>query len=62
MYWVKTQADAAYAEYFKETAENFPFQLSNFLYPRTRSTFEQKDVDQISALNETTVYACGPSL
>lgn len=62
MYWVKTQADAAYAEYFKETAENFPhFSYQIFYTQEQDQRLNQSYVDQISALNETTVYACGPS-
>ena len=62
MYWVKTQADAAYAEYLKETAENFPqFSYQIFYTQEQDQRLNQNHVEQISALNETTVYACGPS-
>ena len=62
MYWVKTQADAAYAEYLKETAENFSqFSYQIFYTQEPDQRLNQNHVEQISALNATTVYACGPS-
>ncbi|MFM6957517.1 MAG: ferredoxin reductase [Acinetobacter sp.] len=62
MYWVKTQADAAYAEYLKETTENFSqFSYQIFYTQEQDQRLNQNHVDQISALNATTVYACGPS-
>ena len=62
MYWVKTQADAAYAEYFKETAENFPhFSYQVFYTQAQDQRLNQVHVDQLGNLDNTTVYACGPS-
>ena len=62
MYWVKTHEDAAYAEYLKEVAENFTnFTYQIFYTQEQDQRLNQSYVDQISALNEITVYACGPS-
>ncbi|UUM29111.1 ferredoxin reductase [Acinetobacter colistiniresistens] len=62
MYWVKTHADAAYAEYLKEVSENFSkFSAQIFYTQEQDSRLNQSHVDQLTSLNETTVYACGPS-
>ena len=62
MYWVKTHEDAAYAEYLKEVAENFPnFTYQIFYTQQQDQRLNQSHVNQLKSLNETTVYACGPS-
>lgn len=62
MYWVKTHEDAAYAEYLKEVAENFPnFTYQIFYTQQEDQRLNQSHVNQLKSLNETTVYACGPS-
>ncbi len=62
MYWVKTHEDAAYAEYLKEVAENFAnFTYQVFYTQEQDQRLNQTHVDQLKSLNETTVYACGPS-
>ena len=62
MYWVKTHEDAAYAEYLKEVAENFPnFTYQIFYTQQQDQRLNQSHVSQLKSLNETTVYACGPS-
>lgn len=62
MYWVKTHEDAAYAEYLKEVAENFPnFTYQIFYTQEQDQRLNQSHVNQLKSLNETTVYACGPS-
>ena len=62
MYWVKTHEDAAYAEYLKEVAENFPnFTYQIFYTQQQDQRLNPSHVDQLKSLNETTVYACGPS-
>ncbi|MDM1019576.1 ferredoxin reductase [Acinetobacter sp. VNK23] len=62
MYWVKTHEDVAYAEYLKEVAENFPnFTYQIFYTQEQDQRLNQAHVDQFKSLNETTVYACGPS-
>ena len=62
MYWVKTHEDAAYAEYLKEVAENFPnFTYQIFYTQEQDQRLNQTHVDQLKSLHETTVYACGPS-
>lgn len=62
MYWVKTHEDAAYAEYLKEVAENFPnFTYQIFYTQEQDQRLNQSHVDQLKSLHETTVYACGPS-
>ena len=62
MYWVKTHEDAAYAEYLKEVAENFPnFTYQIFYTQEHDQRLNQSHVNQLKSLNETTVYACGPS-
>ena len=62
MYWVKTHEDAAYAEYLKEVAENFPnFTYQIFYTQQEDQRLNQSHVNQLKSLHETTVYACGPS-
>lgn len=62
MYWVKTHEDAAYAEYLKEVVENFPnFTYQIFYTQEQDQRLNQSHVNQLKSLNETTVYACGPS-
>ena len=62
MYWVKTHEDAAYAEYLKEVAENFPnFTYQIFYTQQQDQRLNQSHVNQLKSLHETTVYACGPS-
>ena len=62
MYWVKTHEDAAYAEYLKEVAENFPnFTYQIFYTQEQDQRLNPSHVNQLKSLNETTVYACGPS-
>ena len=62
MYWVKTHEDAAYAEYLKEVAENFPnFTYQIFYTQEQDQRLNQSHDNQLKSLNETTVYACGPS-
>ncbi|OEC89719.1 ferredoxin reductase [Acinetobacter sp. YK3] len=62
MYWVKTQADAAYVEYLKEVSENFPnFSYQIFYTQEQDQRLNQSHVDQFTTLSDTTVYACGPS-
>ena len=62
MYWVKTHEDAAYAEYLKEVAENFPnFTYQIFYTQQQDQRLNPSHIDQLKSLNETTVYACGPS-
>ena len=62
MYWVKTHEDAAYAEYLKEVAENFPnFTYQIFYTQQQDQRLNPSHVNQLKSLNETTVYACGPS-
>ena len=62
MYWVKTHEDAAYAEYLKEVAENFTnFTYQIFYTQQQDQRLNPSHVDQLKSLNETTVYACGPS-
>ena len=62
MYWVKTHEDAAYAEYLKEVAENFTnFTYQIFYTQEQDQRLNQSHVNQLKSLNETTVYACGPS-
>ena len=62
MYWVKTHEDAAYAEYLKEVVENFPnFTYQIFYTQQEDQRLNQSHVNQLKSLNETTVYACGPS-
>ena len=62
MYWVKTHEDAAYAEYLKEVAENFPnFTYQIFYTQEHDQRLNPSHIDQLKSLNETTVYACGPS-
>ncbi|WP_277560078.1 ferredoxin reductase [Acinetobacter beijerinckii] len=62
MYWVKTHADAAYIDYLKEVAENFPnFGYQIFYTQEQDERLNQSHVEQLTRLDETTVYACGPS-
>lgn len=62
MYWVKTQADAAYVEYLKEVSENFSnFSYQIFYTQEQDQRLNQSHVDQFTTLRDTTVYACGPS-
>ena len=62
MYWVKTHEDAAYAEYLKEVAENFAnFTYQVFYTQAQDQRLNQVHVDQLGNLDNTTVYACGPS-
>ena len=62
MYWVKTHEDAAYAEYLKEVAENFTnFTYQIFYTQQEDQRLNPSHIDQLKSLNETTVYACGPS-
>ena len=62
MYWVKTHEDAAYAEYLKEVAENFTnFTYQIFYTQQQDQRLNPSHIDQLKSLNETTVYACGPS-
>lgn len=62
MYWVKTQADAAYVEYLKEVSENFSnFSYQIFYTQEQDQRLNQSHVDQFTTLSDTTVYACGPS-
>lgn len=62
LYWVKTQADAAYVEYLQEVSENFPnFSYQIFYTQEQDQRLNQSHVDQCTALSDTTVYACGPS-
>lgn len=62
MYWVKVHEDAAYVEYLNEVAENFPnFSYQIFCTQEQDQRLNQSHVDQFTVLNETTVYACGPS-
>ena len=62
MYWVKTHEDAAYAEYLKEVAENFTnFTYQIFYTQEQDQRLNPSHIDQLKSLNETTVYACGPS-
>ena len=62
MYWVKTHEDAAYAEYLKEVVENFPnFTYQIFYTQQQDQRLNPSHIDQLKSLNETTVYACGPS-
>lgn len=62
MYWVKTHEDAAYAEYLKEVAENFTnFTYQIFYTQEHDQRLNPSHIDQLKSLNETTVYACGPS-
>ena len=62
MYWVKTHEDAAYAEYLKEVAENFTnFTYQIFYTQEQDQRLNPSHVNQLKSLNETTVYACGPS-
>lgn len=62
MYWVKTHEDAAYAEYLKEVVENFPnFTYQIFYTQEQDQRLNPSHIDQLKSLNETTVYACGPS-
>lgn len=62
MYWVKTYEDAAYAEYLKEVSENFAnFSYQIFYTQEQDQRLNQNHVDQFTKLNQTTVYACGPS-
>lgn len=62
MYWVKTHEDVAYAEYLKEVVENFPnFTYQIFYTQEQDQRLNPSHVDQLKSLNETTVYACGPS-
>ncbi len=62
MYWVKTHADAAYAEYLKEVADNFSNFSYQIFYTREQDPrLNQSHADQFAALADTTVYACGPS-
>ena len=62
MYWVKTHEDAAYAEYLKEVAENFPnFTYQIFYTQEQDQRLNPSHIDQLKSLNETTVYGCGPS-
>ena len=62
MYWVRTHEDAAYAEYLKEVVENFPnFTYQIFYTQEQDQRLNPSHIDQLKSLNETTVYACGPS-
>lgn len=62
MYWVKTHADAAYAEYLKEVAENFPnFNYQIFYTQQQDQRLNQMHLEKCNTLEQTTVYACGPS-
>lgn len=62
LYWVKTQPDAAYVEYLQEVSENFPnFSYQIFYTQQQDQRLNQSNVDQCTALSDTTVYACGPS-
>ena len=62
MYWVKTHADAAYAEYLQETAEHFSnFSYQIFYTQEQDQRLNQSHVEQLVSLKDTTVYACGPS-
>lgn len=62
LYWVKTHQDAAYVAYLEQLAtlfSNFRFQI---FYTQEQDTrLNQTHVDTITALEQTTVYACGPS-
>ncbi len=62
MYWVKTHQDAAYTDYLKEIAENFPnFSYQIFYTQEQDQRLNQNHFETLGALNEITVYACGPS-
>ncbi|MDA0696324.1 MAG: ferredoxin reductase [Proteobacteria bacterium] len=62
MYWVKTNEDAAYVDYLTEITENFPnFNYQVFYTQAQDQRLNQAHIDQLENLDNTTVYACGPS-
>lgn len=64
LYWVKTPEDAAFKAEFEQIAQKFPKFKCKILYTQTETPdarINQADVEAISNLSKSTVYACGPS-
>ena len=64
MYWVKTEADAAFKEFFEKLAEkyeNFKFKLFCTQTEKPASRLDESHLATLKNVEESTVYACGPS-
>ena len=64
MYWVKTQADVAFKQYFQQLAQqnpNFKFQVFYTQEQQADARLNQQHAELIQDLSRHTVYACGPS-
>lgn len=64
MYWVKTEADAAFKEFFEKLAEkyeNFKFELFCTQTEKPASRLDESHLATLKNVEESTVYACGPS-
>ena len=64
MYWVKTEADAAFKEFFEKLAEkyeNFKFELFCTQTDKPASRLDESHLATLKNVEESTVYACGPS-
>lgn len=64
MYWVKTPADAAFKTQFESLAAQYPkfnFKIFFTQAEQPDARLNAADVEAIEQLNQSIVYACGPS-
>lgn len=64
MYWVKQHADAAFANYFENLAQqhtNFKVHIFHTQEAPCDARLNKNHIDFIQDLSNSTVYACGPS-
>ena len=63
-YWVKKNQDAAFIARFEELAQkysNFSYQVFATQEQPAAPRLDESYLDQLQALEQSTVYACGPS-
>ena len=64
LYWVKQQADAAFAEYFETLAEQFEHFKVHIFHTQQTPTDARLNAEHLYLIQDvtnSTVYACGPS-
>lgn len=64
LYWVKHHEDAAYAQWFEALAKQFPLFQFQIFYTQDQEHDARLNVTHLAAiddLDQSTVYACGPS-
>jgi len=64
LYWVKQRSDAAFIEYFEKVAQQFPNFSYQVFYTQETPNDERLNAEHLALIDDlenSTVYACGPS-